>query len=172
MWSVINVNTDPGKWENVCQEEFPHSPARVGQTNEKSMHSTERACKINKTLRIWCLFPTPLPPSPEAQLTELVFGFGYWGRMGPVSGALLSILLAMPSSPVPLGSFHLHFPQKASFCSPGRSFVCCVCFAQKAVCIITLLRGCVMKSEIPPNTSLPPIQLLPIPVYLPWSRAF
>lgn len=121
---------------------------------------------------IWCLFPTPLPPSPEAQLTELVFGFGYWGRMAPVSGALLSILLAMASSPVPLGSFHLHFPPKASFCSPGRSFVCCVCFAQKAVCIITLLRGCVMKSEIPPNTSLPPIQLLSIPVYLPWSSPF
>lgn len=71
---------------------------------------------------IWCLFPTPLPPSPEAQLTELVFGFGYWGRMGPVSGALLSILVAMASSPVPLGSFDLHFPPESFLLFPWKKF--------------------------------------------------
>lgn len=48
-------------------------------------------------------------------------------------------------------------------------FVFCT---HKAACIITLLSRPIMKSQMPPNMSLPPIKLLQKPVYLLWSCPF
>lgn len=41
-WCVININTDPGKWENVCQEELTHSlPVLVKQMRKAHTQQKE-----------------------------------------------------------------------------------------------------------------------------------
>ena len=60
----------------------------------------------------------------------------------------------MASSPIPLDAF------KSCFCFPHRSCMCFVFCAQKTVCIIALSLKPIMKSKMPPDISLPPIQRL------------
>lgn len=141
---VINVNTDPSKWENVCQEELTH-PVCVGQTNEESTHSTETTHKINTTLRMRNLVSL-------SHMTPTALNYNYrislWVWTLGLNVCCLPVLALVASSPVPLHYFIYVFPE-APFCFPLRSFVCCVFCAQKTVCIITLLPRSIMKSKVP-----------------------
>lgn len=143
-------------------------PACVGQTNEKSTHSTERACKVNRTLRRGNLvsLPTPLPP-PLNHNYRINFWVWILGLNVSSLKTPLSILVATAPSPIHwIISFM--FTLKLLLVSHVGvvRFVFC---AQKAVCIITVLLRSIMKSKMPPNISLLPIQLLQKPVYLLWS---
>ena len=140
-------------------------PDSAGQTNEKSAHSTERASKINTALRKGKLLslshttPTPLNRNHGINLWVWILELNTSFPNTPFSTPAL-----MASSPIPLDAF------KSFFCFPHGSYVCFVFFAQKT--IIALLLKPIMKSKMPPDISLPPIQRLQKPVYLLQSGPF
>lgn len=134
-WCVINVNTDPGKWENVCQKELTHSfPACVGQTNGKSTYSTDRVQKINVTLRrrnlvslLQPAFPTPLHHNYRVNLQAWILRLNMLSPKIPLSVLALKLLL-----------FHeiisFMFALNTFFYFPLRTFVC-FCFLCSEVCL-------------------------------------
>lgn len=135
-------------------------PDSAGQTNEKSAHSTETASKIDTALRKGNLLslshttPTPLNQNHGINLWVWILELNTTFPKTPFSTPTL-----MASAPIPLDAF------KRSFCFPHGSCVCFVFCAQKTVCIIALLLKPIMKSTMPPDISLPPIQQLQKPVY-------
>lgn len=139
--------------------------ACVCQTNEKSTHSIERACKINITLKRGNLVSL-------SHTTPLLLNHNYWINLWVWILELnvfcpktpLSILAVIAPSPIPLALKLLLVPHLEIV-----HFVFC---AEKDVYMITLLLRPIMKSKIPPKISLPPIQLLQKPMFLLWYHPF
>lgn len=103
-------------------------PDTVGQTNEKSAHSTERASKINTVLRKGNLLslshstPTPLNQNHGINLWVWILKLNTTFPKTPFSTPAL-----MASSPIPLDAF------KSFFCFPQRS--CVFCFLCSEDCL-------------------------------------
>lgn len=152
-WGVINADTDPGKWANICQEGPPHArPALVKEMREA--RPLQRAGQSHGTGEEGspCLLPT-LSRNPGITTTGGIPRFGFGGKW----------VLPRARSPLWLRGLLLPFHWVISFTFalkllvfPHRSFLCFVFCAQQAVCGITLDGSQPrMKNKRPPVSALP-----------------